>query len=242
MLNLNTSILGRLPLRIPGVSTQRAIAEVLGALDDKIAANEHTLAVLDELGRALVQAGSRKPAARRTQVGQVMSLKYGKALPATSRRDGAVTVFGSGGAVGTHDQSLVDGPGVVIGRKGTVGAIYWADGPHYPIDTTYYVEPLDGLAPEILYHALRDVRLADLNSDSAVPGLNRDEARAQMILVPAPSDHDQIASAVRRQFAAARAIRAESECLRRTRDVLLPLLMSGRVRVKDAEKVVDRVT
>jgi type I restriction enzyme S subunit len=63
-----------------------------------------------------------------------------------------------------------------------------------------------------------------------------------MILVPAPSDHDQIASAVRRQFAAARAIRAESECLRRTRDVLLPLLMSGRVRVKDAEKVVDRVT
>ena len=140
-----------------------------------------------------------------------------------------------------HDRALVNGPGVVIGRKGTVGAVYWADGPHYPIDTTYYVEPLEGLAPEILYYALRDVRLADLNSDSAVPGLNRDEACTQIVCLPGPGDHERITADVRHNFDAARAIRAESQCLRGTRDELLPLLMSGRLRVKDAEKVVAEV-
>jgi type I restriction enzyme, S subunit len=239
--SLNRNFLRSIPVSVPSLEEQRAIAEVLGALDDKIAANEHTVAVMDDLSFALVRAGNQTPEARLAQVGQVMSLKYGKALPAASRRDGTVTVFGSGGPVGVHDRALVNGPGVVIGRKGTVGAVYWADGPHYPIDTTYYVEPLEGLAPEILYYALRDVRLADLNSDSAVPGLNRDEACTQIVCLPGPGDHERITADVRHNFDAARAIRAESQCLRGTRDELLPLLMSGRLRVKDAEKVVAEV-
>ena len=50
-------------------------------------------------------------------------------------------VKGSGGVDGTHISSLVDGPGIIVGRKGTVGSIYWESNNFFPIDTVFYVKP-----------------------------------------------------------------------------------------------------
>lgn len=240
MLNLNTSILSAVPLTVPSISKQRAIAEVLGALDDKIAANHHLHDLADKLCAAEVQQTTAAGTSR--QLRDVLKLHYGKALPAAKRIPGDVVVYGSGGIAGSHNQSLVGQHGVVIGRKGTVGAIYWASGPHFPIDTTYYVEPTAPNTDEILYYVLQSAPLAELNSDSAVPGLNRDEAYACQVRFPDERSIERLSQTLRHNFRWMASVREETKILSATRDQLLPLLMSGKIRVRDAEKVVEEVT
>jgi len=74
-----------------------------------------------------------------TTLGEHLTLEYGRALPAKNRVTGHVSVFGSNGIVGSHNEKLVSGPGIVVGRKGTAGSVAWASGDFFPIDTTYWV-------------------------------------------------------------------------------------------------------
>jgi type I restriction enzyme S subunit len=122
---------------------------------------------------------------RETTIGEFAPFAYGKALP-EHRRDssGDVHVFGSNGVVGFHGEALTSGPTVIIGRKGTVGAVHYSRNPCWPIDTTFYVVDPD---PEVLrfkYYLLKSLDLEHMNADSAVPGLNRDAAHALKISVP----------------------------------------------------------
>ena len=172
---------------------------------------------------------------------EVARLDYGKALKASERVAGDVMVYGSGGITGSHNIALVDRAGVVLGRKGTVGSTYWASGPHFPIDTTYSVVPLAQLSLEYLYFALKAMRLGEMNSDSAVPGLNRDDAYAQMVRVPSSDGIADFSSLVPDLMRAVDGIEGEVTVLVRARDTLLPLLISRRITIKDAESVVGEV-
>lgn len=219
---------------LPPLVQQEAIQETLGALDDKIAINERLHSLADHLCAAEVQRASVSGVRR--QLRDVLTLHYGKALPASARTPGNVVVYGSGGITGTHFHSLVDRAGVVVGRKGTVGAVYWASGPHFPIDTTYYVEPHEVGTDEILYYLLRSARLAELNSDSAVPGLNRDEAYACQVTFPESHSIGALSRTLRQRFGWMKTVREEMKTLAATRDELAPLLLSGKIRVREAER------
>lgn len=224
-------------IEVPDIGKQQAIAEVLGALDDKIVAVERNLKLLDELCAAEVSRSIVGGAA--VQLRELATLHYGKSLPATQRMSGDVPVLGSGGPTGFHDTALVGRAGVVLGRKGTVGSVHWVDRPHFPIDTTYFVEPLGPAGSELMYYLLRTVPFSDMNSDSAVPGLNREEAYAQVVRVP--RDPAEVTDRLKVRFQLGAALRRESAALTDVRDGILPLLMSGKVRVKDAEKTVEGV-
>lgn len=236
---INLRDIRSLVISLAEIQEQRAIAEVLGALDDKITANDQAHELADELCAADLRKAASSGAP--TRLRDVLVLTYGKALPASQRVPGDIVVYGSGGPTGTHDTPLVDRPGVIIGRKGTVGTVYWADGPHFPIDTTYFVEPIQVGFDEVLYYILRSMPLAELNSDSAVPGLNRDETYSQKVRMPMSDVSAALSPVLRKRFEWMRAAREESRRLAATRDELLPLLMSGKLRVRNAEKVVEEV-
>src|SRR5437016_4492081 len=72
-------------------------------------------------------------------LGSRVELAYGRGLREEDRNSGDVDVYGSNGRVGSHDVALVNGPGILIGRKGTIGAVHYAPRPFWPIDTVYYV-------------------------------------------------------------------------------------------------------
>ena len=130
----------------------------------------------------------------RGRLGDYVDFLYGKSLPARRRRAGSVPVFGSAGRVGSHDQALVKGPGVIVGRKGTIGAVHWSDDDFYPIDTTYYVVPKneDELRRRYLYYLLNTLPLRNMNTDAAVPGLNRSHALSLHVTIAPPSIQDSI--------------------------------------------------
>ena len=119
-----------------------------------------------------------------TTIGEFSPFQYGKGLPKHKREAGPYPVFGSNGPVGSHDTPLVEEPGIIIGRKGTVGAVHYSKQPFWPIDTTFYVLPDDHRDLRFTYYLLKSLGLHRLNADSAVPGLNRETAHALKILVP----------------------------------------------------------
>ena len=174
------------------------------------------------------------------RVEDILELAYGKALKASERTEGPVPVYGSGGITGYHNEPLIEGPSVIVGRKGTVGVLYWEDRPFFPIDTVFYVRPKAQLT--FCYYHLQTLGLEAMNTDAAVPGLNRNNV--YRLSVPWSDDElrtqfDLLAAALRQRI---RANSEEIETLATTRDFLLPKLMSGEVRVKDAEKRVGEAT
>lgn len=128
------------------------------------------------------------------RLGDEIELAYGKSLPAGKRRDGTIAVFGSNGQVGVHNESAVDGPGIIVGRKGSVGEVKYCSREFWPIDTTYYVVNPKGHHWRYLFHLLRHCGLTELNSHSAVPGLNREDVYNLEGWLPDPSTQSQIAN------------------------------------------------
>ena len=131
---------------------------------------------------------------RTVTVGEFAPFTYGKGLPASKRNPiGRVPVFGSNGIVGYHDSALTDGPTIIIGRKGTAGAVHYSPVPCWPIDTTFFVTGSDASLLRFKYYALRTLGFEHMNSDSAVPGLNRDVAHARELRVLEESEQRAIA-------------------------------------------------
>src|SRR4051812_8864863 len=122
---------------------------------------------------------------KRGRLDQILSLEYGKPLPDQARLGGPFPVVGSNGTVGQHNEALVEFPGVVVGRKGSAGAIRWVDRPFWPIDTTYFVRPAgSALDHRWIFFALQTLGLERLASLGGVPGLNRNDAYEQIVCVP----------------------------------------------------------
>lgn len=111
-------------------------------------------------------------------------LHYGKALKKTERIEGPYPVYGSGGITGSHNNYLVEGPSIIVGRKGSIGTLYWEDGKFHPIDTVYFVEGKDEIPLTYLYYLMKTLNLSGMNTDAAVPGLNRDNVYRLEVLQP----------------------------------------------------------
>ena len=123
---------------------------------------------------------------KETRLGDVAELFYGKGLKENQRRGGKIPVYGSNGIVGYHDEPLVAGPGIIIGRKGNVGAIKFSKINFFPIDTTYYIGFKDDKIGDLtfFYYFLKTLKLNEMNSHSIVPGLNRNDVYLLDILLP----------------------------------------------------------
>ncbi len=128
------------------------------------------------------------------RIGEFLSLEYGAPLPEEQRRDGIIPVVGSNGVVGYHSEPLIDGPAIVIGRKGSAGEVNWIDSACYPIDTTFFVHlSCKDCQLRFIHLLLERHRLPGLVREGGVPGLNRDDVYAVKTAIPKPSEQQKIA-------------------------------------------------
>ena len=287
--NVSKSRFSDLTVPLPPLAEQKAIAHILGTLDDKIEVNRRMNETLEAMARAVfkswfvdfdpVRAKARAKANGTSpeealaeagisphlaplfpdefedsplgpipkgwevkKVGDVCEFAYGKALRAGDRIEGPFPVMGSNGVVGLHNDYLVEGPGIIVGRKGNPGTVVYQSKSFYPIDTTFYVKhDRNQLPVSFLFLALASLDLPSLSADSAVPGLNRNIAYMTDILLP-PADvlarYEGTFQALQGQV---RVNLEEGSSLAGVRDTLLPKLLSGEVRVKEAEAEVAEV-
>lgn len=172
------------------------------------------------------------------RLGDILELVYGKALKSSDRRSGCVPVYGSGGIAGYHDEALVDQPSVIVGRKGSVGTLHWEDRPFFPIDTTFYVKPR--AAPlTFCYYAMQRLGLENMNTDAAVPGLNRENAYRLDLVRPKDAVMDRFDTFVGTLRSVVRANIQRVEILTDLRDALLPRLISGKLSLPMVQNQVE---
>jgi type I restriction enzyme S subunit len=160
-------------------------------------------------------------------LGEIGKLNYGKGLKADNRIPGPFPVYGSSGVIGTHEKALVKGPGIIIGRKGNVGSVYWSDSDYYPIDTVYFID--SSSSSYYLYYALLYTQF--INTDVAVPGLNRDFAHSCEIFLPDATILGLFEESVTPIHNQISKLRKYNKTLERARDLLLPRLMSGEIAI-----------
>ena len=106
---------------------------------------------------------------------EVCTLEYGESLPKEKRVDGPFPVVGSNGITGYHNRYIVEGPAIIVGRKGSAGEVTLIEENCFPIDTTYYAKRTKPNETDIfyLYRVLKDLNLQDLKGGAGIPGLNR---------------------------------------------------------------------
>lgn len=153
---------------------------------------------------------------RESLLGEEISLQYGKSLRTDKREAGAFNVYGSNGIVGHHSEAAVRGPGIIVGRKGSVGEVVYSPYDFWPIDTTYYVEKKHDNNWLFVYYLLTTLGLSSLNSHSAVPGLNRESAYPIRCLVPPKPEQQKIAAVL---WKMQRAIATQDRLIAATRDL-----------------------
>ena len=221
---------------LPPLPEQKAIASVLSSLDDKIDLLHRQNKTLEAMAETLFRQWFIEEAKEDWEDGtldQLIDLKYGKALKQEDRSGSGYPVVASSGIVGFHNNYLVKGPSIVIGRKGTLGKVYFMEDNFYPIDTSYFIETKTSGSNLIFeYYLLKSLDFANMNSDSAVPGLNRNIALGTQIQVPPEELILSFNGTAQPWFSKIHSNTKQIQTLEKLRDTLLPKLMSGEVRVQ----------
>jgi type I restriction enzyme S subunit len=267
MAGLNSAIVKQLNVMLPPVSEQSAIADFLDRETEKIdalvAKKQRLVELLQEKRAALIshavtkgldldvpmrdsgiQTLGRIPAHYNVRsFGKVASLQRGFDLPADEREPGDFPVVSSGGIVDSHSVGPVEPPGVVTGRYGSIGSVYWLDSAFWPHNTALYVRDFWGNEPRFVYWLLLSLSAgitAAESGKSAVPGLDQKDTRGLQVAIP-PRE-EQLAIAAHLDAETARIdsltneIRRASSLFHEYRTALVTAAVTGQFDVRESAK------
>lgn len=264
MPNLNTSILGAVPLRVPQIKVQLAIAEVLGALDDKIAANrgvaevgeELLVAHFDQLGLDGEDPDGLVPITTLIEVNPLVPRPVEaepvyvdmQALPTNGM---SISSWSSrppkGGARFQNGDTLLARITPCLENRKTGFVDFLAEG-QVGLGSTEYVvmRTRNGVPPVLSYflavsERFRTFAIRHMVGTSGRQRVGAEVLREYEIRLPGREELERFGALSERIASMVASVRTENQLLAETRDVLLPELMSGRLSVKDAEKQVESV-
>ena len=244
---INLGILKSLLIALPPLPVQKRIASLLGAYDDLIQNNRRRMKLLEEAARQLYQewfVRLRFPGHMHTHVidgvpeawerrplAECLTLKRGHDLPEAKRVPGTIPIVSSSGITGFHAEKKADGPGIVTGRYGTLGQVYFVEGDYWPHNTALYVSDFKGNSPRVLFYFLKQVLENAQSTNAAVPGLYRNVLHTLKVLWPSATLRKHFDEFVEPVFRQLGILRRMNEKLRAARNLLLPRLMSGEIAV-----------
>ena len=107
-----------------------------------------------------------------------------------------VPVFGSNGALDRHNVAKVQGGGVITGRSGTIGKVYYTEGDYWPLNTSLFSVDTHGNNIIYLAYLLKMYDLSRFIEGTGVPTLNRNKFHNEPIIDVPLSEQDAFASFV----------------------------------------------
>ena len=260
---------------LPSLPEQRAIAHILGTLDDKIELNRRMNETLEAMARALfkswfvdfdsvrAKAEGRDPGLPKhladlfpdsfehSELGEipkgwatgifdhladVSSGKRPEVRHSEASAEANVPLWGGNGPMAFVPRALIEHPILLTGRVGTLGVVFRITTPCWPSDNTLIVRTKNEAAFEYLFFQLQQIDFTSLNRGSTQPLLTQTDLKVQPLVLPPFELLAHFHAATRDLYCRVDESHAESRTLAALRDTLLPKLISGELRVKDAER------
>lgn len=247
--HINLGILGSLRLRLPELAEQRAIAEVLGALDDKIAANTRLAATADELAQSILRSSLDGTVAPLSEVAQLV---MGSSPPGDTYNDSGIGVAFFQGVRDfgvrtptrriwtTSPTRLAEKGDILLSVRAPVGRTNFASETSCIGRGVAAVRAKNG-HQKTLFHSLRAAPevWSPFEAEGTVFGsVTRSQLERVLVPVVAGSEVDRVEFTLASIEGRVEAALEENMTLAATRDALLPALMSGKLRVRDAQSIV----
>lgn len=186
---------------LPPKEQQPELAELLWSMDEviekELAVKENIEALLcshqTDLKRTYYDKSIPPPSDTKVTEGRIDSffvLQRGFDLTKKNAIEGDFPVISSSGVSYYHNEAKCDSVGVITGRKGKLGDVFYVDEPHWPHDTSLWVKDFKGNDPKFVYWFLKSINLEDFNAATAVPTLNRNVVHP--LLVRFPDENNQV--------------------------------------------------
>ena len=241
--------INKIELPIVNLPEQKAIAEILSTVDEAIQKADEAIKKTERIKQGvmhkLLTEGIGHKEFKQTKIGkipkewkvlkceEIFELEYGKGLKKSSREQGKYPVVGSSGIIGYHSEYLTKSPGIVVGRKGTIGGLTYLLENFWPIDTTYFISlKTDGIQLRWLYYALSKINMQRLSLSDVVPGLKRELVYKQRIALPLESEQKQVISIMKDLENYIALSKSRKQKLQRIKLGLMNDLLTGKKRVR----------
>ena len=248
------------PIPVPPHSEQQSIADFLDCktiqIDTLTAKKQRQIELLQEQRTALINYAVTKglnPDAPMKDSGvewlgeipshwEIKMLKWiaylqrGHDLPSDNRVDGEFPIVSSSGISDYHNDYKAKGPGVVTGRYGTIGEVFYVDQDYWPLNTTLYVKDFYGNYAKFIYYLLKILPFNAYSEKSAVPGVDRKDLHELLLGCPPVAEQiiiaeylDQISEKISQAEAK---INNEIALLQEYRTVLISEAVTGKIDVR----------
>ena len=171
----------------------------------------------------------------------LLFLQRGFDLPTTERVPGSFPIIAASGPSGTHIEPMARAPGVVTGRSGVLGKVFLELEDYWPLNTTLWVKEFRAASACYAYQVMRLLDFGSYNAGSAVPTLNRNHVHSLPYLIPGRACIDAYESVAMTLHCRVRENNRQAQTLATLRDTLLPRLISGQLRLPEAEKEIEEV-
>jgi type I restriction enzyme, S subunit len=145
------------------------------------------------------------------KLGDVATLQRGFDLPTQHRVDGEFPLISSSGISDTHHKSAVRGPGVVTGRSGSIGNVFFIEHDFWPLNTVLYVKNFHGNDPRFVHYLLKNFDLKRFASGSGVPTLNRNFVHDELVSVPPLPEQQRVVGILDQALESIAAAKASAE-------------------------------
>lgn len=176
-----------------------------------------------------------------TKWGDLVSLEYGKSLSGYAGDNGKYPAYGTNGRIGSYSEALCRHPGIIVGRKGAYRGVHYSRTPFFVIDTAFYVEPKKPLELRWAYYEMLRQDINNMDSGSAIPSTSREDFYDLPVVEPPIESQQAFVQALRPCWTRQARNNGEAHTLAALRDTMLPKLISGELRVKEAERVAEAV-
>jgi type I restriction enzyme, S subunit len=177
-----------------------------------------------------------------TRWGELISLEYGKSLTGYDGAAEPYPVFGTNGQIGFHSKPLCPHPGIIVGRKGAYRGVHYCDQPFFVIDTAFYVEPRERAVDlRWAYYEMLRLGINNMDSGSVIPSTSRADFYSLPVLYPQFDVQQAFVRLLSPFWERQKQCDQECKTLAALRDALLPKLMSGEIRPREAKKAIEAV-
>lgn len=233
-------------IKVPDLDVQHRIADILSAYDDLIENNQKQIKLLEEAARRLYKewfVDLRFPGHENTKIvdgvpegwsrgllKELISVNYGKDHK-KAPDDGNIPVYGSGGLMRKCNKSLFSGEAVLIPRKGSLNNIMYVDETFWTVDTMFYATMKQPHTAVFVYFFVKAFDMYSMNIGAAVPSMTEKILDAMDVVIPDKETLEKFDKREKVYFNKIKTLHGQNERLKTARDLLLPKLMSGEVKV-----------